>query len=35
MHTPIESDDGDVFGEAAKCPTFSIFILFFFQLWPG
>lgn len=31
MHTPIESDDGDVFGEAAKCPTFSIFILFFFS----
>lgn len=29
MHTPIQSDDGDVFGEAAKCPTFFIFIIMF------
>lgn len=29
MHTPIQSDDGDVFGEAAKCPTFSFLFVFF------
>lgn len=29
MHTPIESDDGDVFGEAAKWPTFSFLFNFF------
>lgn len=29
MHTPIQSDNGDVFGEAAKCPTFSFLFLFF------